>query len=275
MSALSTSPEIDQIATALAKAQGLAKHPKKTKTAKVQMKSGEKYQYNYADLVDVLDALKEPFAANGLAVIQMPYVDRSNPDVTCIGVITRLIHASGQWIEGSLAMPVADAKPQSIGSAITYGRRYMLAPLGGIAADEDDDANLAQGEPAKTESKKPPHKTLGPFTPPSPKKATSIDDSEPPPPSDRYAPSKHVRDAKNELLEIPFGESPQAVYTEHPTQKPLLERAAKRFKITHPVHLQQISKGVTGVLVDHLDAAVKEWMHEFGDQLGPTAPGNP
>lgn len=264
--ALSTSPQLDQIATALAKAQGLTKHPRKTKVAKFALKSGEKYQYNYADLVDVLDAMKEPFAQNGLSIIQMPYVDRSNPQGTCIGIVTRIMHASGQWIEGSLAMPVTDAKPQSIGSAITYGRRYMLAPLAGIAADEDDDGNLAQGDHAKTESKKT-------RVEPGPKKAAPPDDSEPPPPSDQYAPSKHVRDAKNDLLEIPFGASPQAVYTEHPSQKILLERSAKRFKITHPVHLQQISKGVTGVLVDHLDAAVKEWLHEYGDQLGPTSGG--
>jgi hypothetical protein len=35
-------------------------------------------------------------------------------------------------------------KPQEIGSALTYARRYSLSALIGIAADEDDDANAAQ-----------------------------------------------------------------------------------------------------------------------------------
>lgn len=143
------SEQIDKIAAALSKAQGAMKHPKKNKTAKVTMKNGDKYQYDYADLADVLDALREPFAANGLALVQIPYVDRAT-ESTCIGVVTLMTHESGQWIEGELVMPVADAKPQSIGSAITYGRRYMAGPMAGLSSEDDDDASAAQGNDGVT-----------------------------------------------------------------------------------------------------------------------------
>src|SRR5690606_38089094 len=37
------------------------------------------------------------------------------------------------------------ADPQSVGSAITYGRRYGLASMVGVAPDDDDDGEAAQG----------------------------------------------------------------------------------------------------------------------------------
>lgn len=246
---LRTSPEIDKLAAALAKAQGGTRHPKKNRTAKITTKSGDRYEYNYADLSDVIDALKEHFFANELSIIQVPYVDRSQANSTCVGVVTRIMHSSGQWLEGELALPVADAKPQSIGSAITYGRRYMLAPMGGIASDEDDDGNLAQGNVSKDVKQKPGPK-------PKQKDAPAEEPSKPfdvPPPED--------------VFEIPFGRTPEAVYTELPSQKRILAMEAKKHNITHPVHLASISKGVRGVLVDHLEAAIKEWLAEFGDQL--------
>lgn len=42
-------------------------------------------------------------------------------------------------------MPAAKADPQGVGSAITYGRRYALSAICGIASEEDDDANAASG----------------------------------------------------------------------------------------------------------------------------------
>ncbi len=115
------------------------KHPARTKTAKVPTKSGGSYSYNYADLADVLDAVRGPFSENGLSVMQTAFSDGM-----VVGVVTRIMHLSGQWIEGTLSLPCADTKPQTIGSAITYARRYSLSPMAGIASDDDDDASLAQ-----------------------------------------------------------------------------------------------------------------------------------
>ena len=141
---LRTSEQIDAIALALAKAQGAMVHPQKNKVAKVAS-----YSYAYSDLSDCLDAVRKPFADNEIAMIQIAF----NPTPTTVGIVTRLIHSSGQWIEGTLYMPTSDPRPQTIGSAITYGRRYALCPIAGIASDDDDDGNQAQGQPAETAAK--------------------------------------------------------------------------------------------------------------------------
>jgi hypothetical protein len=59
-------------------------------------------------------------------------------------VVTTLFHSSGQWISSELPMIPRDASPQGMGSALTYGRRYGLCPLIGIA-QVDDDGNQASG----------------------------------------------------------------------------------------------------------------------------------
>ena len=58
-------------------------------------------------------------------------------------VETVLAHESGEWISGELLLPLTKADAQGVGSAITYGRRYGLAAIVGIVADEDDDGNAA------------------------------------------------------------------------------------------------------------------------------------
>lgn len=135
-----------ELAAALAKAQSAIKNPTKDKTAKVKTKTGGEYEYNYADLASVLEAVKQPFADNGLSHISIPY----SAGKSLIGVVTIIMHTSGQHIEGRLTMAVADERPQSVGSAITYARRYMLSAMVGIAAENDDDANLAHAHDATT-----------------------------------------------------------------------------------------------------------------------------
>ena len=60
-------------------------------------------------------------------------------------VTTMLLHESGQWIKSKLKMPVEKATAQSIGSTITYGRRYGLSAMVGIS-QYDDDGNAASGK---------------------------------------------------------------------------------------------------------------------------------
>jgi len=55
---------------------------------------------------------------------------------------TRLLHSSGEWIEGRMTLPVSKADAQGYGSALTYARRYGLCAAVGIAP-EDDDGNAA------------------------------------------------------------------------------------------------------------------------------------
>ena len=129
MSTVGQSEQINELAGALAKAQGQMENAAKNK-------QNPHFKSRYADLAAVLDAIRAPLSANGLSTVQtMQITDR------CILLQTTLLHASGQFI--STEYPIAmGLKPQEMGSAITYGRRYSLAALVGIAQD-DDDANAA------------------------------------------------------------------------------------------------------------------------------------
>jgi hypothetical protein len=129
-----TSPEIDQISTALAKAQGALKNPEKNQTAKIPTKVGGSYSYNYADLPHTLDTIRGPLAQNGLC-------HSAGIESHAEGMIlsVRLMHTSGQWIESDVGFPGGN-DPKLLAANITYFRRYLLTALVGVAADDDLDS---------------------------------------------------------------------------------------------------------------------------------------
>lgn len=103
------------------------------------------FKSRYADLASVWEALK-PFQAHGIAITQMPF----DAGEGMIGITTQLSHTSGQWISGSLALPVSKHDAQGVGSAVTYARRYSLGCMTGVVTEEDDDGNQAtQAKPAQ------------------------------------------------------------------------------------------------------------------------------
>ena len=68
-----------------------------------------------------------------------------------IGVVTRLMHVSGQWLENEFTLPMVKSDPQAAGSAITYARRYALQALFGIpAVDDDGEAAVLRGSQQPT-----------------------------------------------------------------------------------------------------------------------------
>jgi hypothetical protein len=88
-----------------------------------------------------------------------------------------LLHTSGQWMSERMTMtPMRQGKggewvkaeePQSLGSCITYNRRYSLQAMTGLTPI-DDDGNAASGIPADTHKtpKPPPQPQQGPQKPP-------------------------------------------------------------------------------------------------------------
>ena len=57
-----------------------------------------------------------------------------------------MLHESGEWFKSELRMPVGGKKDaQAVGGAVTYGRRYGLAAMCGLA-QHDDDGNTASGK---------------------------------------------------------------------------------------------------------------------------------
>ena len=99
------------------------------------------FKSKYADLAAIRDAVIPALAKNGLAVVQLPAITEHG-----FVLITRLMHESGEVVEATYPLP-ANGTPQATGSALTYAKRYSLASLCGIAAEEDDDANAAEADP--------------------------------------------------------------------------------------------------------------------------------
>lgn len=95
------------------------------------------FKSKYADLVAVIKAIKEPFEKNDLSYMQFPITTPEG-----IGVITRINHKSGEFIESEFTLPLTKLDPQAAGSAITYARRYALQAICGVPA-VDDDAEIA------------------------------------------------------------------------------------------------------------------------------------
>jgi hypothetical protein len=139
-----SSPQLGQLAAALAKAQ-LEFTPVVKGAENPAYKRGFKAA-KYADLASVIDATRPALAKNGLVVIQMPRVNHAAKMLT---MTTKLLHSSGEWIENDLTVPATQQGNrydiQSIGSAMTYTRRYAWQAIVGVTAEEDDDGNAAAG----------------------------------------------------------------------------------------------------------------------------------
>ena len=122
------STEINELAAALAKAQGeFSAVPKGSVNPFFKSK--------YADLSDVIRSAGPVLTAHGLAVSQFISEDDT--------LTTYLIHESGQFIAHRANLHLVKDDPQSAGSATTYARRYGYMSCLGLVADEDDDGNRA------------------------------------------------------------------------------------------------------------------------------------
>lgn len=141
------SEQINELAEALSKAQGSIEGA--VKDAKNPF-----FKSNYADLHSVIACAKAPLSENGLAVIQTTaMID------TQLCLVTTLAHKSGQWIKAMMPVMLAKQDAQSMGSALTYLRRYSYQAICGISAMDDD------GESA-TERKNPVRETANKEKPP-------------------------------------------------------------------------------------------------------------
>lgn len=97
------------------------------------------FRSKYADLPAVWDACRTLLTKAGLSVVQMPV--EAGPGR--VGLTTMLLHSSGEYISATVSTALQRDDAQGVGSALTYLRRYSLAAMVGIVADEDDDGNKA------------------------------------------------------------------------------------------------------------------------------------
>lgn len=125
------------------------------------------FKSQYADLAAIRDGTAPILSKYGLSIIQFTgWTERG------VALHTRLLHSSGEWLEGDYPLPNVPDKPQVMGSALTYARRYGWGAMCGIASEEDDDGEVAQtevkGAPAKAATQQraavaPKTKTETPF----------------------------------------------------------------------------------------------------------------
>lgn len=145
-----SSQQIDKIFEALSKAQNEIKNPEKNKTVKVKTKTGGSYDFKYATLDAIIDCVRGPLTKNGMWFTQT--LANGNGKYK---LVTTLGHSSGQWICSETPILSTSADNQAFGSALTYMKRYALSALLGVAADEDDDANYADGNTVEKETYRP------------------------------------------------------------------------------------------------------------------------
>ena len=111
------------------------------------------FKSKYADLSSVWSAIRTPVTDNGLSIVQTFDSDGDGSVV----IVTTLMHSSGQWIRGRLPIKPVKPDPQSLGSAITYGRRYSLAAVIGVCPEDDDgEKGMSRNGKPKTSPMQPP-----------------------------------------------------------------------------------------------------------------------
>lgn len=135
------SQELNELAKALCKAQaGMS-------SARMDG-SNPHFRSSYATLDNIWQAARKPLTDNGLSVSQT-----LTPDNV---LITTLLHESGQWLRSYFRLNPVKNDPQGVGSALTYGRRYSLAAIVGIAQSDEDDDGEAASKPAKNKQSESP-----------------------------------------------------------------------------------------------------------------------
>lgn len=110
----------------------------KSKEAKVETRGGASYSYNYADIADVLAAVRPILNDQGISIVQHTDV-RAGLDGSYRHVlVTRIYHTDGSFLQSEWVLRDLD-QPQAVGGDLTYFRRYQLSALIGIASEDDDD----------------------------------------------------------------------------------------------------------------------------------------
>ena len=136
-----SSESIGTIAAALAKAQAQLVNREKSLVATVRSdgRRGAEQTFRYAPLSSGLDIVRKTLSQHEIATVQTTAIDEA---AGIVRLSTVLAHASGEWIASEWPVcPIAETeRPQRMGAALTYARRYALFTLVGIAGEDDLDA---------------------------------------------------------------------------------------------------------------------------------------
>lgn len=146
------SESIKELAEALCNMQEeVTDVPKNTK-AKSISKNGKEYSRDYADLAGVLEIGRPLLKKHGLSITQHPgqFVNGN------VSLTTLVTHSSGEWIESQFEAPYIKQEgmnePQSVGSIITYMRRYVLKGIFSMADADSDAQGVSSAKPIQKAS---------------------------------------------------------------------------------------------------------------------------
>lgn len=136
------SDNINELATALAKAQG------EMPTAKKNSKNPF-FKSMYADFESITEAITPSFSKYGLSYSQEIDEEENGNNY----LITFILHSSGQWLKSRARIKPQKEDIQSFSSYITYLKRICLSASTGVAtgeADDDGEAAIVRNEPSRT-----------------------------------------------------------------------------------------------------------------------------
>tara|TARA_R100000664_G_C2757966_1_gene146565 strand:+ start:4219 stop:4779 length:561 start_codon:yes stop_codon:yes gene_type:complete len=133
------SGQLDKLAKSLALVQGELEGAKKGS-------NNPFFGSDYADLASVLDACRSIMSKHGISIMQYTDGIEVVGKTVFLNVSTMIMHESGQWMKSSMPFPVEQpVNCHKLGSAVTYGRRYGLSAIIGLA-QIDDDGNVAMSK---------------------------------------------------------------------------------------------------------------------------------
>ena len=138
-----SSEQLNELFTALAKAQAEMSVAGLTN-------ENPYFKSKYADLAEVVRASRPALTKNGLCITQQVIINEDGQSL----LHTTLGHTSGQWIMTRMRIIPPKNDIQTLGSYITYLRRYSYAALiGVVAGGEDDDGEVAMTVARETSTK--------------------------------------------------------------------------------------------------------------------------
>lgn len=227
---MNTSTETNEIFAALAKAQAVMGAAKKDS-------ANPFFKSHYADLAQVMETARKPLGDNGLALVQ-----EATNDAEHVLITTRLVHASGQWVEfGPLSIMPGKKDAQGTVAAVTYGRRAAAQAALGMAA-EDDDGNSTQQQGPKVQTGQQAREAVEkvfatklppPMSAPMPVEREPGDDSEP---------SPVVPFGKNKGMKLSELNDKQLVWYFNAATENIADPAKEKFRAKEQVWLNAISE---------------------------------
>ena len=155
------SADVSELMVALAKAQGAIGDITRDRVVTVRSQKGS-YQFKYATLSNIIRGIKKALSDNGIAYTQVLTWHREDS----LYYLTTNLHCKNQFISSVTPLISSGHGNQEFGSALTYMKRYALAALVGVAADEDDDGNIADGN--EVQAMQEPGRKAAPVVAPDP-----------------------------------------------------------------------------------------------------------